>query len=108
MKREQVVHHGSHGIGDEHLLCQTHAEASQTNRHVVRRSMSFAHLQLYVVILNNGTGNQLGKERDVKQHARVLPLWLRIASVYVNHVRERLKSVERYAQRKRNCRYGQG
>ena len=62
---KQPVSGRCHDIGDQDLLCQAAAEATQAQGNLVRARLAPRDLQLDVVVLDDGARHQLREERDV-------------------------------------------
>ena len=76
----------SRGIRYQHLFRQPENESAHAERRAVERDLSVRELVAYVVIFNDGTGDQLREEGYVQKQVEEARLCFGLAGVYVNGV----------------------
>ena len=97
---------GAHLIGDQHLFGQTHHEALHAPAGLEHALPAEHQLMLHRLVLDDGAGDQLGEQGDVRAHVENIALGLDDAAVHVDGIGHGLEGIEADADRqgKPQCR----
>ena len=102
-KRVNRIRRHGERVGDKHLLGKAEAEAAEARRRLFYCDDARVKLLVHIVIFYDGPGDELGKQRDVKQHVKIVFGKPRVPAIYVEHVAHGLKREERDADGQRDA-----
>ena len=96
---EHMVGVGSHRVGDKHLLCQANDEAVEAHHTVLHGAGARNQLRRHAVVVDDGTGDELGKHHDIQHIVGELVAGWCSAAIHVNGVGDALEGEKRDADR---------
>ena len=96
---EDLVSNIAQGVGENDFFPKPDDEPSESVNEMIKRLLPVFKLSLHVVILQDGTGDQLRKKRDEQRKIKNISLNGNLPAVNVDEIRHALKGVKRYPQR---------
>ena len=97
-----------HDIGQENLLGETKYKQSDAGRKLVKRMFAATQLAGDRLVPDNGSGDELRKERHKTGEVEKRAYWRRFASVDVDGVAHTLENIEGNPHRQRDLKHRQG
>ena len=102
------VRHPSHSVGDQQLFGQTANKTPDAERGLFRRCAALVDLFFNVVILDDRTGDQLRKKRNIEQNLHKGSGDGSPVTIHIDHIRKPLEGKKRNSDRQRNPRQREG
>src|SRR5699024_7295269 len=88
-----------HGVRNQDFFGKTYDKSYETFRNFFHICISVVDLFLYVMILYNGSGNELREKGNIEHHIPKILLWLHFSAINVNDIGQCLKGKERNTNR---------
>ena len=84
--RKEIVRTLAQDIGNQRLFGQSDNKTADTDGQVRAIGAPFMQPFCYIMVTDNGSGDELGKKRDIQGYVNGILLHLNFAAIQVNHI----------------------